>query len=138
MPESTYIETTGLVTSCHYDRVTILLSGSSGCASCHNSLCMLGESQSKYVEVPAGSNSFFPGDEVLVRVRPASAYAAMLWLYGIPFLLVMVTLMVMLGLGHPESIAGIASLLILVPYFIIFYSVRKHSGKTCQLEVIKK
>jgi positive regulator of sigma E activity len=138
MRESAYIETTGLVTSCHHDRVTIILSWATGCASCHNSLCMLGESQSKYVEVTAAGNSFFPGDKVVVRVKPASAYGAMLWLYGIPFLLVMVTLMGMLGLSYSESIAGVASLLVLVPYFLIFYSVRKRSGKTCQLEVVKK
>jgi positive regulator of sigma E activity len=99
---------------------------------------MLGDSKAKEVEIPVQENSFTVGDEVIVRINPASGYQAVVLLYFIPFVVMVVALIIMLRAGYNEGISGLTSLLILVPYFLILYSVRKKNGSQCHIDVIKR
>jgi positive regulator of sigma E activity len=93
MPELSYMEKSGLVTQVHDDQVKVLLTDTSGCGTCHNNLCLLAEAKSRYVNAREASTiDLKVGDEVVVRVKPSTAYAAAFWLYGMPFLLMMLTI----------------------------------------------
>jgi len=135
--DTNYLEHVGLVTDMQPGRVKIALVGS-GCSACHNSLCMLGDSKAKEVEVLTKESLFQSGDEVVVKINPASGYRAVLLLYVSPFLLMLLTLVFMMRLGYPEGLTGIASLLVLVPYFGILYLLRKKLGSHCHIEVVKR
>jgi len=135
--EMDYLEHIGLVTDNCNGRVKISLVGS-GCSACHKSLCMLGDSKSKEVEISSSGNNFQAGDEVLVRVNPASGYKAVAFLYLLPFILILLVLMFLLQRGYSEGIAGLGSLLILIPYFGMVYGFRKQIGSNCTLEVEKR
>lgn len=130
------MEHIGLVTENHNGRLKIALVGT-GCSACHKSLCMLGESKAKEVEI-SGSLQFKAGEEVLVRVNPASGYTAVVLLYLVPFLLMMLTLIVVMRLGYSEGWAGLGALLILVPYFLFLYGIRKSFRNQCKMEVISR
>lgn len=134
--DSNYLEHIGLVTDTQQGRVKIALVGS-GCSACHNSLCMLGDSKAKEVEVLTNESLFQSGDEVVVKINPASGYRAVLLLYVSPFLVVLLTLVFMMQLGYPEGLTGITSLLVLMPYFGILYLLRKKLGSHCKIEVVK-
>jgi sigma-E factor negative regulatory protein RseC len=134
--DSNYLEHIGLVTDTQQGRVKIALVGS-GCSACHNSLCMLGDSKAKEVEVLTNESLFQSGDEVVVKINPASGYRAVLLLYVSPFLVVLLTLVFMMQSGYPEGLSGVASLFILVPYFGILYLLRKKLGSHCKIEVVK-
>jgi len=135
--ETNYLEHEGLVTDAQQGRVKITLVGS-GCSACHHSLCMLGDSKAKEVEVLTRDILFQPGDEVVVKINPASGYRAVLLLYLSPFLFMLLTLVFMVQSGYPEGLSGLASLLVLVPYFGTLYLLRKKLGSHCHLEVVKR
>lgn len=132
-----YLEHLGLVTDSSNSRVKISLVGS-GCSACHKSLCMLGDSKAKEVEIPVQENSFRAGDEVIVRINPASGYQAVVLLYFIPFVLMVLALIIMLRAGYNEGISGLTSLVILGPYFGLLYTFRRKISTQCKMEVVKR
>jgi positive regulator of sigma E activity len=138
MPERNYMEKAGLVTQVNDSIVKVLLLDTSGCASCSNSLCMLADAKSRYVDVPLKGRFLRSGDEVLVRVKPSSAYRATFWLYGMPFLLIMVTLFGMTAFGIQESLAGLSGLLVLAPYYAGLFLFRRHTASTCAIDIVKR
>lgn len=131
-----YFEHTGLVTANQNGRITISLTGS-GCSACHNSLCMLGDSKAREIKIPQQGFKLKVGDEVVVKINPASGYKAVAFLYLVPFLLMLGSLLFMLGKGYPEGISGLTSLLMLIPYFSILYGFRKQLGSRCSIDVEK-
>lgn len=132
-----YLEHLGLVTDSSNSRVKISLVGS-GCSACHKSLCMLGDSKAKEVDIPVQENSFRAGDEVIVRINPASGYQAVVLLYFIPFVLMVLALIIMLRAGYNEGISGLTSLVILGPYFGLLYTFRRKISTQCKMEVVKR
>jgi len=132
-----YLEHIGLVTDSSNSRLKISLVGS-GCSVCHKSLCMLGDSKAKEVEIPYKENAFRAGDEVIVRINPSSGYQAVVLLYFVPFLLILLMLTGMLRAGYNEGISGLTSLLILGPYFGLLYTLRKVISTQCKMEVVKR
>jgi positive regulator of sigma E activity len=132
-----YLEHVGLVTDTRNGRVTISLIGS-GCSACHKSLCMLGDSKAKEVEIPYHTNQFKAGDEVIVKINPASGYKAVTLLYLVPFILMIMALLVMSRLGYQEGIAGLTALLILVPYFGFIYILKSRLRSQCKIDIEKR
>ncbi len=135
--EISYMEHTGLVTDSQNGRIRISLVGS-GCSACHKSLCMLGDSKAKEVEIPARDYGFKSGDEVIVKINPSSGYKAVALLYLVPFVLMIISLAGMTQLGYHESLAGLTSLLILVPYYGFIYLLKNTLRSQCSIEVEKK
>jgi len=135
--ETNYLEHIGLVTDSQNGRVRISLVGS-GCSACHKSLCMLGDSKAKEVEITAKDNWYKSGDEVIVKINPASGYKAVALLYLVPFILMIITLSGMSRLGYHEGVAGLASLLILAPYYGILHLLKNSLRSQCSIEVEKR
>jgi len=132
-----YLEHAGQVTDYHHGRIKISLTGS-GCSACHNSLCMLGGSKAKEVELSINKNEWKIGDEVLVKINPSSGYKAVVFLYLLPFLLMLGALIFLLGIGYSEGVSGLTSMVILVPYFGIVYGFNKRLGSQCKIDLVKK
>ena len=138
METNTHIQHPGFVTANENGRISVSLLASSGCSSCHKSLCVLGDTGVKQVKVNQATDSFCVGEEVMVRINPASGYAAVAWLYLVPFALIMVVMITLLAWQYPEGWAGICSLGILVPYYAILYFLRDRMRKQCKIEIIKR
>jgi len=132
-----YLEHIGLVIESSGDRLKISLIGS-GCSGCHKSLCMLGNSKAKEIDLDSNGHSFHAGDEVLVKVSPASGYKAVMILYVFPFVLMMLTLFLAAKASYNEEIAGLTSLIVLLPYFSIVYLFRRKFAGYCKFEVVKR
>lgn len=132
-----YMEHIGLVTESSGDRLKISLTGS-GCSGCHDSLCMLGSSKAKGIDLVSVDNCLHAGDQVLVKVNPASGYKALMLLYIFPFILIMLTLFLVANAGYSERTAGLFSLFVLPPYFFIIYLFKKSLASQCKFEVVKK
>ena len=133
-----YLEQAGLVTDSKNGRIKISLTGS-GCSACHNSLCMLGDSKAKEVEINAlNENWLLAGDEVIVKINPSSGYKAVALLYILPFFLMLLSIFIVSQSGYNEGIAGLTSLLMLVPYFGLLFLFRKKLRSQCTIEVEKR
>jgi sigma-E factor negative regulatory protein RseC len=133
-----YIEQSGLVIANTNGNMKVTIVGNGGCSACHNSLCMLGDSKSKELEVTMKNALFQIGEEVLIRINPTSAYLGLILLYLLPFLLLVGLLIGLLQAGYPESVAGVFSLVSLLPYFLFLFLLRKQLATQCRVNIIKK
>ncbi len=99
---------------------------------------MLRDNSLREVELPYKQHSFQVGDEVSVRMKPSTGYAAVGWLYVLPFVVMIVVLIFVLMVNGSEGIAGISALLVLAPYYGMLYLRRAFFQKQCQVEVVKR
>lgn len=102
---------------------TIEIVAESACASCHaKGICGLGEEKVKLIDVR--SSAWHPhqvGDEVEVVLKKAMGYKAVFIAYGMPLVVLFVTMMILNGIGVGELWAGIGSLIaVAVCYLVIF------------------
>lgn len=107
------------------------------CESCRaKSTCGISESGTKEVEISCTDESFDLNEQVNVILKKGLGLKAVFWAYIFPFLLMVLTLMVS-SLFLKEWVAGILSLLILVPYYLSLYVLRNVFKKTFKISVVK-
>ena len=70
-------------------------------------------------------------------MKQSLGYKAMLLAYGLPFLMVLMALIIFTTLHFSELIAGLGSLSILVPYYLIIYYFRDKLQKTFTFTIRK-
>lgn len=110
----------GIVAGIEGDRIRVKLMSVSACASCHaKGACSLGNAEEKEFEIQHAGGSYRPGDKVIIEESTEQGLTATWWAYVLPLFLVMATLIVSYLLTKNEGIAGLCSLLILVPYFLV-------------------
>ena len=95
----------------------------SACVACSaKSVCNVSEMKDEIVEVPRNeSENFKVGDKVEILMEKSHGTKAVMLGYILPFLIILVTLIVTLSLIGNEGIAGLISIGILVPYYLILY-----------------
>ncbi len=107
------------------------------CESCRaKSTCGISESGSKEVEIPNSGQSFTLNEPVNVVLKKGLGLKAVVWAYIFPFLLMVGTL-IGSSLFLKEWMAGIVSLLILIPYYLLLYILRNTFKKTFKISVVK-
>jgi sigma-E factor negative regulatory protein RseC len=127
------MEQPGIVKENSNGIIRVEMASQSGCAGCH-ALCLIGY-QSNAIVSTAGPDAPAAGERVMVRFNRSSGYTAILFLYLVPFLLMLFTLVVMLSLNYQERDAGIASLFVLLPYFLLLYAFRKMLAARCTITI---
>lgn len=127
MSSSNCIEQKGIIEEIDKGIAKVNITSFSACSGCHSkAACNLSESAEKQIEVPLpDENQFKIGETVGVLMKRVMGWKATLLAYGLPFILVMITLLTLSSLNFHEVIAGLAGLAILVPYFIILYIMRE-------------
>ncbi len=107
------------------------------CESCRaKSTCGISESGTKEVEIPNSGQSFTLNEPVNVVLKKGLGLKAVVWAYIFPFLLMVGTL-IGSSLFLEEWMAGIVSLLILIPYYLLLYILRNTFKKTFKISVVK-
>lgn len=121
----TEINHEGTVTKNSDDTVIVSISSSSACSGCHakGSCSMLG-SEEKFIEIH-GKYNVKPGDIVNVVMMQSMGFRALTFGYLLPFFAVIITLFVLVSLDYPELTAGLLSLSVLAPYYLILYLCRE-------------
>ena len=123
------IEHEGIVKSSDKKSVTVSIISSSACSGCHaEGMCSLSGKEEKIVEVP-GIYSVLPGENVKVLMKQSSGFAAVLLGYVLPLVMVLAVLIVLVSASVPELTAGIGSVAVLVPYYLILYLFRNRMNK---------
>lgn len=99
----------------------------SACAGCSvKGVCNVSEMKDEIVEVPRKeTENFAIGDKVDILMEKSQGTKAVMLGYIVPFLIVLVTLIVALSLIGNEGIAGLISIGILVPYYLVLYVKRE-------------
>ncbi len=123
------IEHEGIVKSSDNKSVTVSIISSSACSGCHaEGICSLSGKEEKIVEIQ-GIYSVAPGENVRVLMKQSSGFTAVLFGYVMPLVLVLAVLIILVSASVQELTAGIGSVAVLVPYYLIIYLFRNRINK---------
>jgi sigma-E factor negative regulatory protein RseC len=87
--------------------------------------CNAAEAKEKIVDVfQTKGSSLKVGDAVTVSASGDVAARALLWAFGLPFLLMVTVLVLVLWQTHDEGVAAISGLLSLIPYYGLLFLLR--------------
>ncbi|MCX6325417.1 MAG: SoxR reducing system RseC family protein [Bacteroidia bacterium] len=115
----------GIVQKVDDKNVTVSISAESACSGCHaEGYCTISGKEEKIIEV-AGSYKVKPGDTVTILMKQSMGYAALFLGYILPLISVIAILIVLISSKVPELVAGVASLAILIPYYVTLSFFRK-------------
>jgi positive regulator of sigma E activity len=133
------IKHTGFVKRVTSDSLIVNIVSQSACSSCHaQGACSVSDFQDKEIEISHFTKQYTPGQEVTVVFRQSQGYAAIVWSYIVPFILVFATLIISVSVTDNELIGGLLALAILIPYYITLYFIRHLLKKVFKFEVEEK
>ena len=116
----------GIVERVEDDCVHVRIVQTSACAACKvASYCNAAESKEKIIDVFCNSVAEYSvGQQVVVSTSGQVAAKALLWAFGVPFVLLMTVLVLVLLLTGNEGWAALSALVALIPYYIILWLFR--------------
>ena len=114
------IEHSGIITLINENIIQVSIIQKSACSGCHaKGVCTSADMDDKVIEVKRTDNSYKIGDEVMLTGQSSMGLLAVLLAFVIPFLLILLSLFVLGLYTDNEAISGTASLMVLIPYYII-------------------
>jgi len=138
MPSVSNIEHKGTIETIKDNKITVRFTALSACASCHaRSYCSASEMEDKIVEVNNSSGEFSTGESVNINLALNQGFKALLIGYVYPFLVVFVALVILSVAGVKELFAGLLSLSLLVPYYLVVAYLKKDINKKFQFTIQK-
>jgi sigma-E factor negative regulatory protein RseC len=112
------IDHAGVVKSVKDGIATVEILQKTSCASCElTGVCSSSESSIKEVEVPIKQLNYQQGDHVNIVFTRSEGFMALFIGYVLPFIVMVTTMSVAKVIGYDDLVAGLASLLILIPYY---------------------
>ncbi len=126
MSTSEIIEHPGVVLKVHENNLEVMMQTQSACAACHaKGACSAADMQEKIVTVRKSLNDAYQtGQQVTVLMKRELGTLAVFFGYIFPFLVMLITLIVLIINDFSEGIAGLAAIVVLVPYYLILYLMR--------------
>jgi len=120
------IQHDGTVKKVDGNSVLVSINVNSACSTCHaEGLCGLSGKEEKIVDVK-GKYNVSPGDTVTILMKQATGYKAVALSYLGPLIVIIASLIILDSLSLNELMAGLISISLLVPYFLILYIFRKN------------
>jgi len=115
----------GIVQKADDKSVIVSISAASACSGCHaEGSCTLSGKEEKIIEV-SGSYNVKPGDTVTILMKQSMGYTALFLGYLLPLIAVIAILIILISMKVPELGAGLISLAMLIPYYIVLFFFRK-------------
>ena len=132
----------GVVENIDGSHIQVRIIQTSACSACSvKGHCNASESKEKLIDVyDTKASSYQKGEEVMLYGTTSMGMQAVLLAFGVPFLVLLITLFVAMRLtdGH-ELKSALIALLALIPYYLIVYVCRNKLSKkfSFTLEPIK-
>jgi sigma-E factor negative regulatory protein RseC len=124
------IQHEGIVSKVDGNSVLVRIISSSACSGCHaEGLCGLSGKEEKIIDVK-GKYNVSSGDAVTVLMHESMGFKAVFLSYIVPLVILVVSLILLITFSVPELAAGLISISILAPYFIILYFFRKRINES--------
>ncbi|WP_181899456.1 SoxR reducing system RseC family protein [Flagellimonas nanhaiensis] len=125
----------GIVSKINGSSIIVALDQNIHCESCRaKALCGVSDSASKEIEVTDPSNSFKVNEAVEVTLRKSLGHKAVFWAYVFPFIIMIATLLIASSIFE-EWFAGLLSLFILIPYYVLIHLLNNHFKKTFKVSI---
>jgi len=132
------IEHKGIIKKITDELILVSIIVNTSCASCEaKGACSASELDEKEVEVRNFSEDYRVGEQVVVFFDESLGFRALFLGYILPFIVLMIVLLTVNGLGYGEGTAGLMALGSLVPYYLIIYLTNKKLKKTFSFSIRK-
>ena len=107
--------------------ITVEIVSESACGSCHaKGLCGLGEQKVKQVAVPTPVSEFYEvGEEVYVDLKASMGHKAVWIAYALPLVVLVAVILVLLGSGAGELVAGLGGIAAVAVYYFCIWLLRE-------------
>ncbi|MCC8088825.1 MAG: SoxR reducing system RseC family protein [Rikenellaceae bacterium] len=133
------IKHTGKIIAIYGPTIEILMEPQSACAGCKaKSVCGMDEDKGSIIildDIHAGSYSV--GEDVIVSMKQSMGLKAVMYIYMVPFILLLGMVIILLQLGLGELFSGLISLAIVAIYYFILYLHRRKIEKEINFVIEK-
>lgn len=127
----------GFISQINGDSVVVTLEPNIHCEACHvKGTCGVSDSGTKTIEVPNSTDAFKINERVDVILKKALGLKAVFWAYVFPFILMFITLIITSNFLK-EWLAGLISLVILVPYYFALYLLKNTLKSAFKTSILK-
>jgi positive regulator of sigma E activity len=114
------IEHRGIIDKIDNNRIDVLISQQTACSECHaNGICFTADAVNKLIEVENADRVFKVGDNVILYGKQSMGLQAVLLAFVFPFILLLITLILLNSVIANEIISGIISVVVLLPYYLV-------------------
>lgn len=131
------IRHSGIVTEIDDQYYYVTIVAQSACAACEvKGVCNVSEMKEEIIEVPKGTKTGIKvGDKVEIMMEKSLGTKAVLLGYFVPFLILLVTLVISMSLIDNEGLAGVISIIVLIPYYLVLYFKRENLKRTFEFRI---
>ena len=134
------IRHSGVIESVEDGCIKVRILQEAACAGCKVAgHCNAAESKEKIVDVHTkNTGGYEPGQPVMVTASKNVVSLSMVVAFGLPFVMMILALVLTLVLTGSEAKAGLAAVLVLVPYYAMVWMMRSTIGTLVTFEVEKQ
>ena len=127
----------GIVDSIEIDKISVRILSQSACSACHaKQACTVADMKDKIIDIFVDKpKKWKVGEEVMVKMDESLGRKAVLLGYGLPFIILVVSIVIFLTILKSEGLAAVLSILMLVPYYFALYFFRKKLGKEFKFRI---
>ena len=127
----------GIISKISENGIIVSLKGNVNCEGCKaQSACGVSDSNDKEIEISNPTQSFQLNEPVDVVLKRALGLKAVFWAYVFPFIL-MFLILVITSFFLKEWIAGLISLVVLIPYYFMLFVMKDWFQKAFQVSILK-
>lgn len=131
MNDTKTINHKGKVEHINDSTIVVKIQNQSACAACHaRGACSMADVKEKLIDIDRKPNDNYQiGEDVKIVCDQDLGFIAIFWAYVLPTILIFTSIIILLNLGYRETLAGLVSLSILLPYYITLFLFRKKLKK---------
>jgi sigma-E factor negative regulatory protein RseC len=128
----------GIVQEVRDKNVIVSFVSQPACSSCNvKSSCSIAEGEVRNLEVPSAGKLYKAGEKVHVVLQQSHGFRAVFLGYILPFLIVLISLVILLELTKNEALAGLISISSLVPYYLILWILKGVINESFKFRLLK-
>jgi sigma-E factor negative regulatory protein RseC len=128
----------GIVQAVRDSNITVSFITQPACSSCSvKNSCTLADSEVRNIEIPAHDKAFQVGEKVNVVLSRTRGFHAVFLGYLLPMVLVFASLAISLKVTNNEAFAGLVSISLLIPYYLILWLLRGVIKKNFKFKLVK-
>lgn len=127
----------GIVNSVKDNKIEVRILAKSACSACHSkSMCSMSEMEEKIIEIyNFKQNKYKTGDKVEVTMNLSMGNKAVLLGYGIPFIILISSLITTYNISNNEAISGLVVIVCLTIYYVLLHFLRNKLRNTFSFNI---
>jgi sigma-E factor negative regulatory protein RseC len=126
----------GIIKSIGNGQMCVSIISKSACSGCHaQGNCNLSEMEEKEICTEVSGHSFTVGQPVRIRMQQSDGFRALFLGYLLPFIVLIITMIVVNQLTTDEGLVGLSALGALIPYYSVLFLFRNRLKKSFKYAV---